>query len=175
MKIIQGMRCTAIALFCYSKSLDEMRIVCELATRMTHAHKWAILGALQQWYALRLALESTRSWRSYDFDAFYHSITMFVYDLERNFDSLDQMNEQRLDSCSKATRDSFNSYLEQKSELNKNKKKNHRNHHHNHHNHHTVHNAHNQRYYILMFCTVIQVLKAKKKWMLLGISKLTLI
>lgn len=141
------MRCSAVALITYSRSVDEMRVVCELSTRVTHTHKWAIIGALQQCYALRLALETTKSWRSFDFDAFYHAIVVFVHDLERNYDTLDQINSQHLDTFSAGTRQSFSSYLEQKSnEIGKTKKKSHRHNHfgiHHHHHHHNQHNHNN--------------------------------
>ena len=139
---VQGIRCSAIALFTYAKSVDEMRVMCELSTRLTHAHKWAIIGSLQQCYALRLALETTKSWRTFDFDGFYHSIVTFVHDLERNFDSLDQINAQHLDACSSGTRAGFMQYAEQKSEIVKLKKKH--SHHHHHHHHHRNHYLGNQ-------------------------------
>jgi ADP-ribosylglycohydrolase len=136
------MRCSAIAIFTYPKTLEEMKIICEISTRLTHSHKWAIIGALQQCFALRQALQNTKSTRSFDFDSYFNSIITFVHDLERNYDSLDHFNSENIEMCSKSTQKSFLMYMEQKNELYKHKKKSngHHKHHHHHHHHQPIQN-----------------------------------
>ena len=108
------MRCSPIALFTYSKSLEEMKLACELATRITHTHIWSVLGALQQCYAIRLALYSVKTAHSFDFDEFMLNVISFVCDIEKKYELLDATNKDKLLMFSESMQASFLLYLEQK-------------------------------------------------------------
>ncbi|CAF0728980.1 unnamed protein product [Brachionus calyciflorus] len=108
-----AMRCSPIALYTFSKSLEEMKIICELSTRITHNHKLAVLGAWQQCFAIRLALQTSKVYCSIDFDNFFYQILNFVNDLENNYENLDEAKYENLDKYSQSLRENIFLYLEQ--------------------------------------------------------------
>ena len=112
-----GMRASPIALFTCSKPVDEMKLTCELATRLTHTHIWAVIGALQQCYAVRLALLNNRSCETFDFDAYYSSIVEFVADLEREHTLDDQIRYKNKEKYSDPLQKNLEINLEQKVRL----------------------------------------------------------
>ena len=91
-----AIRCTPIALFSYNKSIEEMKLICELSTKITHSHDWAVIGAMQQSYAIREALNHSKSSiDSFDLDVFYNNIIDFVIDLEANYKLSDKINYEK--------------------------------------------------------------------------------
>lgn len=112
-----GMRCSPIALFTYSNSLEEMKLICELSTRISHTHIWAVIGAMQQCYAIRLALLTNKSQYSFDFDNFFTQILEFVCDLELNYDILDQLKIENFEKYSINSQKNILFYFEQKTQM----------------------------------------------------------
>ena len=108
------MRCAPIALFTHSKSLEEMKLTCELATKLTHTHILGVIGAMQQCYAVRLALLANRSPYSFDFDSFFHNIINYVCELEKTYNLSDQEHYENREKYSKNLQDNLMMYLEQK-------------------------------------------------------------
>jgi ADP-ribosylglycohydrolase len=112
-----GMRCSPIALFTCTRPLDEMKLMCELSTKLTHTHMWAVIGALQQCYAVRLALISSKSSYTFDFDAFYTNIVEFVVELERSYYRLDQLKYLNMSNYTASIQKNLRLYLQQKYEI----------------------------------------------------------
>lgn len=109
-----AMRCVPIALFTFLKPLNEMKMVCELSTKITHTHKFAVIGALQQCFSIRLALYANKHNSLFDLDNFYVKILNFVYDLELNYECQDKSNLIHSNSYSEVLKENVLSYLEQK-------------------------------------------------------------
>ena len=109
-----AMRCVPIALFTFLKPLNEMKIACELSTKITHTHKFAVIGALQQCFSIRLALYANKYNNLLDLDNFYLKILNFVYDLELNFESQDQISLSHSNGYSESLKENIILYLEQK-------------------------------------------------------------
>lgn len=109
-----AMRCAPIALFTFLRPIDEMKIVCELTTKITHSHKFAVIGALQQCFSIRLALYANKNNNLFNLDNFYLKILNFVYDLEQNYEFQDQMNIKHLNEYSEVLKQTVMSYMEQK-------------------------------------------------------------
>ena len=108
------MRCSPIALYTFSRSIDEMKLNCELVTKLTHTHIWSVIGSYQQCFAIREALHSNRSAQSFDFDAYYLNIINFVSELETNYHKSDQIYYENVEKYPKNMQDNFILYLEQK-------------------------------------------------------------
>lgn len=109
------MRCSPIALYTFAQTVDEMKVICELATKLTHTHIWGLVGALQQCYAIRLALLSTKSAHSFDFDNYFMDILHFVCECEKNFHKSDEDIRENLQKYSnKCIQKNFSLYMEQK-------------------------------------------------------------
>ncbi len=85
-----------------------------MSTKLTHCQKWTVIASLQQCFAIKLLIESRKSFNSFDYDDYYKRVLHFVGDLERTYSKLDEINEQNLEKCSKSTQESFKIYLNQK-------------------------------------------------------------
>ncbi|RNA23136.1 poly(ADP-ribose) glycohydrolase ARH3-like [Brachionus plicatilis] len=109
-----AMRCAPIALFTFLKPLDEMKIFCELCTKITHTHKFAVIGAVQQCFTIRLALYANKNNNLFDLENFYLKILNFVYDLELNYEFQDQIKAKNLNEYPEVLKENVMSYLEQK-------------------------------------------------------------
>lgn len=113
-----AVRCAPIALFTYYKSLDEMKLICELTTKLTHSHDWAVIGAMQQCFAIREALNHSRATSdSFDLDVYFTRIIEFVSDLERNYKLNDKYNYENLSKYSPNLKTNFMLYLNQKTQM----------------------------------------------------------
>jgi ADP-ribosylglycohydrolase len=109
------MRCSPIALYTFALTLDEMKVICELSTKLTHTHIWGLVGALQQCYAIRLALLSTKSAHSFDFDNYFMDILHFVCECEKSFRQSDEeTKESGARYANKCIQKNFSLYMEQK-------------------------------------------------------------
>jgi ADP-ribosylglycohydrolase len=92
-----------------------MKVICELTTKLTHTHIWGLVGALQQCYAIRLALLSTKSAHSFDFDNYFMEILHFVCECEKNFHKADEEIKENLEKYSnKCIQKNVSLYVEQK-------------------------------------------------------------
>lgn len=94
-----------------------MKLACELSTRLTHTHIWSVLGAMQQCYAIRLALNCHKPPHLFDFDDYFLKIISFVHDIESKFETHDLIVKEHLDSYSESLQDSFSIYINQKSQI----------------------------------------------------------
>ena len=113
-----AVRCAPIALFTYNKSIDEMKLICELTTKITHSHDWAVIGAMQQCFAIREALNHTKqSTDSFDLDIFYKRIIDFFSDLEKNYKYIDKYNYENINKYSTSLKSNFMLYLNQKTQM----------------------------------------------------------
>jgi ADP-ribosylglycohydrolase len=113
-----AIRCSPIALFTYNKSLEEMKLICELSTKITHSQDWAVIGAMQQCYAIREALNHSKlSIDSFDLDVFYMKIVDFVVDLEENYKLSDKINYENLENLPVSLKKNFLLYLNQKTQM----------------------------------------------------------
>jgi len=113
-----AVRCAPIALFTYFKSMEEMRLICELSTKLTHNHDWAVIGAIQQCYAVREALNHSKvSHEWFDLDIYFLQIVELVEDLEMNFKMLDKINYENMAKYSPSLVRNFLLYLNQKTQM----------------------------------------------------------
>jgi hypothetical protein len=107
-------------MFTLNKSIDEMNIMNEMFTKITHNQKWTIIASLQQSYAIRLLLENIKPPSFFDYDEFFTKIYKFVCDFEKKFNILDEINYENIDHYSKDLQKIFHIYIEQKNNFNKN-------------------------------------------------------
>lgn len=112
-----AMRCFPIALFTYYKPLEEMIITCELQTRLTHTHMWAIIGSQLQCFAIREVLNSNSTEHSFDFDSYFLNILNFVMDLEKGFKFAETLYYTKIDTYSNVMQKNLYSYFEQKERM----------------------------------------------------------
>jgi ADP-ribosylglycohydrolase len=108
------MRCSPIALFTSMRTTDEMKLACELSTRITHTHTWSIVGALQQCYAIRILLTTNKQPNSFDFNDYFSRVTTFVHDIEKKFELMDAGIKEKMHMFSDNMQDNYLLYLEQK-------------------------------------------------------------
>ena len=107
-------------MYTLNRSIDEMNLMNEMFTRITHNQKWTIIASLQQSYAIRLLLENVKPPNFFDYDEFYMKIYKFVWDFEKKFNNLDEINFDNIKNYSKDLQKIFHTYLEQKNLFTKN-------------------------------------------------------
>jgi hypothetical protein len=107
-------------MYSLNRSIDEMNFMNEMFTRITHNQKWTIIASLQHSYAIRLLLENIKPPSFFDFDEFYTKIYKFVWDFEKKFNFLDEINFSNIERYSKDLQKIFHTYIEQKNVFNKN-------------------------------------------------------
>jgi ADP-ribosylglycohydrolase len=108
------MRCSPIALFTSMRTTDEMKLACELSTRITHTHTWSIVGALQQCYAIRILLTTNKTPNTFDFNDYFARVTSFVHDIEKKFELMDACTKDKMHMFTDNMQADYLLYLEQK-------------------------------------------------------------